>query len=200
MDSFDIPSKRAERLSIEVFDELTEVRDFDISKLIDSMQKRLLEKTAIPELFLGTCGSTRTADTVLTLDTILACQRQLSAHMPMPIMFTEVSRMFGEPFLFKVLPEISIVQSANDMQGRLGSLFGMPIFQSPLIPKLKRVQFRFPRSKKKRIQKKWKKNDKNFKQVPNDTAYLLQDAGIAMAKSLLADMKDMPYIKAIHHG
>ena len=41
---------------------------------------------------------------------------------------------------------------------------GINIIKSELC--FKKVQFRFPRSKKARIRKKWSKNDKNYKQVP----------------------------------
>lgn len=41
-----------------------------------------------------------------------------------------------------------------------------------------RVQFRFPRSKKKRIRKKWAKDQKNYKNVPWDKVYKIGDTFI----------------------
>jgi len=43
---------------------------------------------------------------------------------------------------------------------------GLNIVTSNHLPKFKMVQFRFPRSKSKRIRLKWSKRDENFKQVP----------------------------------
>lgn len=50
------------------------------------------------------------------------------------------------------------------------------ILVSKYLPTMKYVQFKFPRSKKKRIQNKWKKQTKNFKYVScEDEIYRLED-------------------------
>lgn len=43
---------------------------------------------------------------------------------------------------------------------------GMPVVIDNNLSRLREVQFRFPRSKKKRIRKKWGKDMGNFKTVP----------------------------------
>jgi hypothetical protein len=53
------------------------------------------------------------------------------------------------------------------------SFNGMRIVVSELMAD--RVQFRFPRSKKKRMRKKWAKNPENWKYVPWDRAYRVGD-------------------------
>ncbi len=50
------------------------------------------------------------------------------------------------------------------LKGELGNIFGMRIISSPYA--MNREQFKFPRSKKKRIRKKWAKNNKYFKDIP----------------------------------
>lgn len=40
---------------------------------------------------------------------------------------------------------------------------GFMLVENKLMADIRRVQFKFPRTKKKRILKKWKKNSKNFK-------------------------------------
>ena len=56
-------------------------------------------------------------------------------------------------------------------------LFTLPIQQSSVIsPYLtERVQIRFPRSKKKRIRKKWARDPKNFRDVPREYAYIIDE-------------------------
>lgn len=51
------------------------------------------------------------------------------------------------------------------IQGQLGHIMGMKVMESPHVPQFKIVQFRFPKTKRKRIQKKWRKNRANFRQV-----------------------------------
>lgn len=46
--------------------------------------------------------------------------------------------------------------------GTLGGIFGTPIVVSDIVNPLKSVQIRFPRSKRKRIRKKWAKNPMNW--------------------------------------
>jgi hypothetical protein len=48
----------------------------------------------------------------------------------------------------------------------LPSCAGMPIYQSPLL--IDSRQVRFPRSKKRRIRKKWSKDKRNYKDFPSD--------------------------------
>lgn len=53
----------------------------------------------------------------------------------------------------------------------LSAYYGLKIFESPLIAK--RVQFRHPRSRKRRIRRKWAARAENFKDAP--TAYRVGD-------------------------
>jgi len=46
----------------------------------------------------------------------------------------------------------------------MAEIAGVPIYQSALA--ISRIQFRFPKSKCKRIRKKWRKNPDNFKEIP----------------------------------
>lgn len=52
------------------------------------------------------------------------------------------------------------------------TLLGIPFIASPLAKR--RVQFRFPRSKKRRIRKKWAKDPRNWRE--EDCAYLVNTA------------------------
>ncbi len=45
----------------------------------------------------------------------------------------------------------------------MSSLYGIPIIINSLAEHVSRIQIRFPRSKRKRIKKKWKKQEKNFR-------------------------------------
>lgn len=45
------------------------------------------------------------------------------------------------------------------------NLMGVPIYVDENLPKTKWAQVRFPRSKRKRIQKKWRKNPHNWDNV-----------------------------------
>ena len=60
------------------------------------------------------------------------------------------------------------------MNDLLSQFSGMPVYVNEMA--VNRQQYKFPRSKKKRIRNKWAKNDKNFKLTP---AYFI------VAKSLL---------------
>lgn len=42
---------------------------------------------------------------------------------------------------------------------------GVKIFVDPYFPTTRREQFRFPRSKKSRMRKKWRKNPRNWREV-----------------------------------
>lgn len=60
--------------------------------------------------------------------------------------------------------------------GMLGLVHsGLKIVTSPHLPRFKLVQFRFPKSKRKRIRMKWAKRPENFKQVPSHTMYRMGD-------------------------
>ena len=50
-----------------------------------------------------------------------------------------------------------------------GGLYGLRIVTEPTLSK--RVQVKFPKSKKRRMRKKWAKDQKNWKTVPLDTIY-----------------------------
>lgn len=45
----------------------------------------------------------------------------------------------------------------------INTLFGLPVIVSQHAEKIERTQVRFPRTKKKRIQKKWSKQERNYK-------------------------------------
>ena len=49
------------------------------------------------------------------------------------------------------------------------NLYGLKVIESVHLPRFKLVQFRFPKTKRRRIQKKWTKKDSNFKQVKSPT-------------------------------
>lgn len=49
------------------------------------------------------------------------------------------------------------------LQGMMPNLFGMPVYVSPAPFPERRVQFRFPRSKKRRIRRKWAARPENFR-------------------------------------
>lgn len=64
------------------------------------------------------------------------------------------------------------------IQGEMGMISGMKIISSPHLPRFKIIQFRFPKTKRKRIQKKWAKDPKNSKQVPFQTMYMFGNTAI----------------------
>jgi hypothetical protein len=55
----------------------------------------------------------------------------------------------------------------------LGYVQGMPVYKSNHCVVME--QYRFPKSKKKRIRKKWRKETRNFKCLPDPQMYLLKD-------------------------
>ena len=55
----------------------------------------------------------------------------------------------------------------------IGNYMGIQVFSSPLAVSLHKKQVRFPRTHKKRIVKKWKKNPKNFITVETPAIYFL---------------------------
>lgn len=54
------------------------------------------------------------------------------------------------------------------------SPFGLKVYECPWMTV--REQVRFPRSKKRRIRKKWAKQQRNYGQVPSSEVILLADA------------------------
>ena len=78
-----------------------------------------------------------------------------------PAMLKDIERLFGKA------PDNFIAQ--EKINGHLGSLMGMPVYVSPLMTEKK--QLKFPKSKKKRIQKKWRK--KYTVTVPSTKAYMI---------------------------
>ena len=60
----------------------------------------------------------------------------------------------------------------------LESLFGMKVILSEYACEFDRKQVRFPRSKKKRIRKKWAGQDKNFVRTIKPVVYKTKDAFI----------------------
>lgn len=75
------------------------------------------------------------------------------------------------------------------MQGAIGMMFGMNIHVSPHIPRFTIKQFRFPRSKGKRIQKKWAKDPRNRRQFPVKNVYVLNGNTIVMHPEDYAKIK-----------
>lgn len=62
------------------------------------------------------------------------------------------------------------------LMGAMMHMLGTRVISSAHLPKFRVVQYRFPRSKSKRIRKKWAKRKENFKQVPiKNTAYMFGD-------------------------
>jgi hypothetical protein len=68
----------------------------------------------------------------------------------------------------------------------LQEVLGMQIITNTWLTK--RVQVKFPRSKKKRIRKKWAKCSKNFKEVP-DMSYFITGRTIIMHPVALEKLK-----------
>lgn len=67
----------------------------------------------------------------------------------------------------------------------------MNIIKSPHL--VKRVQFRFPKSKRRRIRKKWAKQSKNFKTIPLDEIYRMGNSFVMhprMAERLRAKIQE----------
>lgn len=66
------------------------------------------------------------------------------------------------------------------IQGMMGMMFGMQVVVDPHLPRFKMTQFRFPRSKGKRVRLKWTKRQENFKQVPISTIYMFNGNTVVM--------------------
>ena len=50
-----------------------------------------------------------------------------------------------------------------------------------------RKQFRFPSSKKRRIRNKWKKRDKNFRDIPDEKIYFMQNSRTMVGHPVAVD-------------
>ena len=68
---------------------------------------------------------------------------------------------------------------------------GQLIVPSPYVPpqQTERVQFRFPRSKKRRIRAKWAKRTSNWKTVSYSVAYCIQGIGIVCHPSVADEIR-----------
>ena len=58
-------------------------------------------------------------------------------------------------------------------KGSISQAMGMKLVSSPFL--MKTEQVKFPRSKRKRMRKKWSKNKNNFENVPDDTHFYMVD-------------------------
>jgi len=57
-------------------------------------------------------------------------------------------------------------------EGAMGVLYGLRVVPSPGLPRFQMVQYKFPKTKRKRILKKWSKRSENFRQIPVKSAYI----------------------------
>lgn len=57
---------------------------------------------------------------------------------------------------------------------RAGNVLGLPFYTQDLL--IRRRQVRFPRSKRRRIRKKWRKNPKNWITEPDPNVYLMSSS------------------------
>jgi len=58
-------------------------------------------------------------------------------------------------------------------------MFGLKVVVGNCLPRFKMVQYKFPKSKAKRIIKKWQKDRRNYKQVESHDAFIM-DGSIFM--------------------
>jgi len=74
---------------------------------------------------------------------------------------------------------------------------GMPIYSSPYLYEETRYQYRFPRSKKKRIRKKWRKDRRNWKNAHVPKIYIIN--GMIVMDPVSYEMyKNLPVEKCTH--
>jgi hypothetical protein len=65
------------------------------------------------------------------------------------------------------------------------------VYVSPYLPTMKLVQVKFPKSKKKRIRKKWSKQRKNFTHIScEDEIYKLADNSFMVSPRIYQMIKD----------
>ena len=78
------------------------------------------------------------------------------------------------------------------MIGQLGMVYGMPIIEDDKL--IRDKQIRFPKSKGKRIRKKWRKNKHNFICVPDTETILNTPMGLichpVLAERLIRELGD----------
>ena len=53
----------------------------------------------------------------------------------------------------------------------------------------KRIQYRFPKSHKKRICKKWKKLNRNFKYIPDTNIYVIEEGILVGHPTIIKNIK-----------
>ena len=68
-------------------------------------------------------------------------------------------------------------------------LQGNPVYVSSYL--VVREQFRFPRTKRKRIRKKWAKRTKNFRQFPDPKMYLVKGIGYMGHPATVQKLKEL---------
>lgn len=78
-----------------------------------------------------------------------------------------MSSLIFNPAAFKDMIQRTVIReediNLNTGPGSRPTLFGIPYTLSGIVPRTIQRQFRFPRSNRVRIQKKWGKNPRNFK-------------------------------------
>ncbi len=65
---------------------------------------------------------------------------------------------------------------------RAGTVLGVPLYTQDLL--VRRRQVRFPRSQRRRIQKKWRKNPKNWITEADPSVYLLHMPGVPDSRAI----------------
>ena len=88
----------------------------------------------------------------------------------------------------------------------MNTLYGFNLIVSPQIAITDGVQFRFPRSKKARIRKKWSKRQENFKSVQRDQCFKIGNTIVctpgfyAKIQKDLQDSIDSEFLRAARIG
>ncbi len=77
------------------------------------------------------------------------------------------------------------------INGMVGMMNGLQVFIDPNLPRFKLEQFRFPKTRKKRIIKKWAKLNRNFKQVPHKFAYVMNNNTLIVHPDEFEQIKHM---------
>jgi hypothetical protein len=78
--------------------------------------------------------------------------------------------------------------------GIIGQMYGMKVIVDKNLPRFKVIQFRFPRSKGKRIRKKFAKCVANFKRVKVKSSYIFR------GNTVVVHPDDLPAIKHMLEG
>ena len=85
----------------------------------------------------------------------------------------------------------------------LDMIQGMPVVSSPFVGEHKRTQIRYPKTKRKRIRKKWAKNERNFRTRIIPGAYIIDEPsflGFPPQKKLLIHPTLLQKLKNGIHG